>query len=181
MTSIPLPEHSGTGLSLPPPGLTWGIKRSFVKYLSYLPDAAVSAADGADIVNGSFFNFAPDGGDFDPSTGLGTLQFKGDVRLSGHGGMMRVRLLNPWVTVTGAGAELGVSGHASDTPSRIPTIPPVLAELSAGTPLLTEGRLLWLDLTTRLSADGTGVFNDQYPLGQEMDPLFIHVPGPADP
>lgn len=177
MTNTPLPDHSGTSLRLPPPGLTWGIKRSFVKYLSYLPDAAVSAAAGADIVDGSFFNFAPDGGDFDPSTGLGTLQFKGDVRLSGHGGMMRVRLLNPRVTVTATGTELGVSDHVSDRPARIPTALPVLAELSGGTPLLTEGRLLWLDLMTRLSADGTGVFNDQYPLGQEMDPLFIHIPG----
>jgi len=43
--------------ALPPLGLTWGIKRSFVRYLSGLPDAQVSATDGAEIVEGSLFNF----------------------------------------------------------------------------------------------------------------------------
>lgn len=177
MTDTHQPGPPGTaGIGLPPLGLTWGVKRSFVSYLSHLPDASVSAAGGADIVNGSFFNFAPAGGDYDPATGLGTLRFSGDVRLSGHGGMMRIQLRDPWVSVTEGGMEFGTTlegpgGLGGDQPC-------TLARLSGQSPQRTEGRLLWLDVATLLTADGSGIFNDQYPKGQEMDPLFIHL---ADP
>lgn len=173
------PTESPTD-SAPPLGLTWGIKRSFVRYLSFLPDASMSIDNGAEATNGSFFTFKPNGAELDPQTGRGTLRFTGEVRMSGHGGMMRLQLLNPWITLTPEGATLSVStpgssGSDSDTtPKGIVLVTlklPHLDNMGAG--------LLWQDVPTFLTTDGAALFNDQYPVGQEMDPLFIHLPAPA--
>lgn len=166
--------------SAPPTGLTWGIKRSFVRYLSFLPDASMSIENGAEATSGSFFTFAPNGAELDPQTGQGTLRFKGEVRMSGHGGMMRLQLLNPWITLRPEGATLSIA-----TPGTTDAEPGAtangLALVTFKLPQLEDSGagLLWQDVPTFLTADGAALFNDQYPVGQDMDPIFIHLPTPA--
>lgn len=166
--------------STPPPGLTWGIKRSFVRYFSFLPDASMSIDNGAEATNGSFFTFEPNGADLDLHTGRGTLRFKGEVRMSGHGGMMRLQLLDPWITLSPKGATLSVSTPGSSDPESS-IMPSGIALATLELPQLQDrgASLLWQDVPTFLTADGAALFNDQYPVGQEMDPLFIHLPAPA--
>jgi hypothetical protein len=160
--------------ALPPLGLTWGIKRSFVRYLSSLPDAQVSATDGAEIVEGSLFNFQPAGGSFDAAARTGVLRFRGDVRLSGHYGMMFVQLLDPWVEFTADGAVLTVGEPGVDTRYALATLQP-----APDSPVDDEGGRLWEGVQAALSAAGSETFNDQYPAGQPMDPLFIRIPASA--
>jgi hypothetical protein len=140
----------------------------------------MSIENGAEATNGSFFTFEPNGAEVDPQTGQGTLRFKGEVRMSGHGGMMRLQLRDPWITLGAEGATLSVStpgtagADSSNTANGIPLVTlklPQLEDLGTG--------LLWQDVPTFLTADGTALFNDQYPVGQEMDPIFIHLPAPA--
>src|SRR5512134_1772276 len=76
---------------LPPLGLSWGIKRSFVDYIASLPDGSVSATDGATVSGTSLFCFSPETSDYDVARGTGVLRFRGDVRLAGHHGMLLVR------------------------------------------------------------------------------------------
>jgi hypothetical protein len=157
--------------SAPPLGLTWGIKRSFVRYLSFLPDASMSIENGAEATNGSFFTFEPNGAELDPQTGEGTLRFKGEVRMSGHGGMMRLQLLDPWITLGPEGATLLVSTPGTTGIAVVTFKLPQLEDSAAG--------FLWQDVPTFLTADGAALFNGQYPVGQEMDPLFIRLPASA--
>ena len=103
------------------PVLRWGIKRSFISYLSRLPDGSVSAGAGASIISGSYFQFEPDGGApadaaAPPSAGApedpvqaGVHRFRGEVRLSGHHGMMSLFVADPWLEFGAAGAVLSVA------------------------------------------------------------------------
>jgi hypothetical protein len=161
---------------LPPEGLTWGVKRSFVRYLTSLPDGAVAAIEGASVLESGFFNFLPDGGSFDPAAGTGALRFRGDVRLEGHFGMMFVQIANPWIEFGPDGGFLTVAfgEPADDAAERIPLI-----SFAAAAPQLIGGSLVWQGLETSLTREGSDVFNHQYGTGQAMDPLSIRVPSPG--
>jgi hypothetical protein len=158
---------------LPPEGLTWGVKRSFVKYLTSLPDGAVAAVEGATVLESGFFNFPSDGGGFDPATGTGILRFRGDVRLEGHFGMMFVQIANPWIEFQpDAGALTVALGEPGDEGAeRIP-----LVTFDTVAPQVIGESLVWQAVDTRLSRQGSDVFNHQYGTGQAMDPLSIRVP-----
>ncbi|GAA3884310.1 hypothetical protein GCM10022381_28120 [Leifsonia kafniensis] len=156
------------------PGLTWGLKRSFIRYLSSLPDGAHALGEGASLAYSSIFHFElGDGSTYDPSTGRGVLKFRGQVQLSGHYNMMFVLIADPWVEFTDDGVVLTVVDSLTwpDRQQRI-----VLAELDRVEPETAPAGLLWQDVPARLSARGVFVFNEQYGQGEEMDPVFILLP-----
>ncbi|MCU1548190.1 MAG: hypothetical protein JWO29_1141 [Arthrobacter sp.] len=153
----------------PPLGLTWGIKRSFIDYIRGLPDGAVSAADGATVVEPGLFRFAPERSEYDIARGAGLLRFRGDVRLAGHHGMMFVRLLDPWIELAGGSGILSIStGGGGQERAEVGT-------LRAVAPRESEGYLVWEHVAVMVSAGGSELFDGQYAAGQPMDPLFIRV------
>lgn len=156
--------------ALPPAGLSWGIKRSFLHYLAGLPDGAVSAVDGATVDDDGRFRFAPAAADYDAGRGTGVLRFKGDVRIAGHHGMMFVRLLDPWIVFTGGRGILSIS--TGDDAGRDRT---AVAILRAGAPREVAGSLVWENVDVVISAEGSELFDGQYAEGQPMDPLSIRV------
>lgn len=155
---------------LPPLGLTWGIKRSFIDYITGLPDGAVSAADGATVVQSSLFCFAPEDCDYDIARGTGVLRFRGDVRLAGHHGMMFVRLLDPWIEFTGGRGILSISTGDGGGQERTE-----VGTLHAAAPREVDGFLVWEHVDVLISPAGSELFDGQYAAGQSMDPLFIRV------
>jgi hypothetical protein len=157
---------------LPQPGLSWGIKRSFIDYIHGLPDASVSAVDGAVMDPAPAFRFAPDRSDYDVETGTGVLRFRGDVRLSGHQGMMFVRLLDPWIALTGGRGILSISTGEDAGQDRT-----AVAVLRAGAPIAAaDGSLTWSDIEVAITDEGSALFDGQYAAGQPMDPLFVRLP-----
>ena len=179
------------------PVLRWGIKRSFISYLSRIPDGSVSADAGASIVSGSYFQFAPDGGGLvgkagspaEPGTaedptpaGVGTAgirRFRGQVRLSGHHGMMSLFVADPWLEFDAEGAVLSVAepGHVPGSGARLEllrlAVPKVAGTEVAGTEVADTG---WTELPAQLAPAAVDLFNGQYAAGEEMDPVFL---GPA--
>lgn len=164
------------GGDFPPAGLTWGIKRSFINYISRLPDGAVTAQEGAGIIEGSFFRFEPDGGSFDPSTDSDVLKFRGQVRLSGHYGMLSLFIADPWIEFTDGSAVLSIVdvGGWPDRSKRIP-----LLALPSTRPVSDGSALVLPETRALLSPEGAGIFNDQYQAGTEMDPVSMASPVPA--
>lgn len=156
---------------LPLPGLTWGIKRSFITYIRELPDGAASAADGAAALDSGLFCFAPGDSDYDLASGRGLLRFRGDVRVAGHHGMMFVRLLDPWIELSGSRGILSISTGDVDGKGRVE-----VAVLRAGLPRSFEGFLVWDHVGVVISQEGSELFDGQYAAGQPMDPLSIRVP-----
>lgn len=164
------------------PGLTWGLKRSFVAYVSRLRDGGCGAKGGGSVVDGSFFHFEPaesqtgaeDGPPpYDPTTGLGVLRFRGDVRIVGHAGLLYVLLYDPWVEFAADGTRLTVADieHWPDTTQRIP-----LAELTPSEPVVDGGLRVWRDVPATLTCEGREVFDEQYETGQPLDPVTIASP-----
>lgn len=154
-----------------PPGLSWGIKRSFIDYINGLPDASVSLVGGATVDDAGLFHFAPDNSDYDAVRGTGILRFRGDVRLSGHHGMMFVRLLDPWIAFTGGRGILSISTGDDAGQDRA-----AVAVLRAGAPAQApDGSLVWSDVEVAITDEGSELFDGQYAAGQPMDPLFIRL------
>lgn len=153
---------------MPPPGLSWGIKRSFIDYIGSLPDGSVSAAGGAAALESGLFCFTADVSDYDAALGTGVLRFLGDVRLSGHHGMLLVRLLDPWITFSGGSGVLSIStGDGQDRTA--------LAFVRAAAPMDVAGSLVWEHVDVVISPEGSELFDGQYAAGQPMDPLFIRI------
>jgi hypothetical protein len=157
---------------LPPLGLSWGIKRSFIDYITSLPDGSVSATNGATVAAASLFCFSPESSDYDAARGTGVLRFRGDVRLAGHHGMLLVRLLDPWITFTRGSGVLSISTGDGGGQDRT-----TVGFLSPSTPRQAGGSLVWDHVDVVISPEGSELFDGQYAAGQPMDPLFIRVTG----
>jgi hypothetical protein len=158
--------------SLPAPGLSWGIKRSFIDYINSLPDGSVSATDGATVAESFLFCFSPESSDYDVARGTGVLRFRGDVRLAGHHGMLLVRLLDPWITFTSGSGVLSISNGDGGGQDRT-----VVAFLSPSKPRHADGSLVWEQVDVVISPEGSELFDGQYAAGQPMDPLSVRVAG----
>jgi len=139
------------------PGLRWGIKRSFLRYIARMPDGACSVTDGADPVDESAFRFES----------AGDLRFRGDVRFSGHHGLLFVRIADPELLVDGTRGTLTVAGDPRDPdgPERVPLVTFELTDAGDGT---TNGTVV------RLTPHGAELFNSVYPAGEPFDDFTIH-------
>lgn len=156
---------------LPPAlGLSWGIKRSFIDYITGLPDGSVSATAGATVAESFMFCFSPESSDYDVARGTGVLRFRGDVRLGGHHGMLLVRLLDPWISFTSGSGVLSISTGDGGGHDRT-----VVGFLSPSKPRDADGLLVWEHVDVVISPEGSELFDGQYAAGQPMDPLIIRV------
>lgn len=159
----------------PPFGLRWGIKRSFLDYIRRMPDGQGSLADGARAVGEDEILFAPAalqlGSDPD-GTATRTWSFRGEVRFSGHFGMLALRLGSPALTVRGSTAELTIAGAPEDgEDGRLPLVTLDLVQQPA-----PDGIEIWHGTEVRLTAVATPLFNGTYPEGEPFEPLTVTLP-----
>jgi hypothetical protein len=141
-------------------GLEWSIHRSFVRYIARMPDGRCSVTDGADVLGSMtspVFHFSPAGQE-QRRDGM-RLSFRGDVRFSGHHGLLFVRIADPVLTVTGSHGDLTVPGDEGSVE---------LVQFDAAE--LDDGRA-WRGTSVRLSAGGAELFGGVYPVGEEFDEL----------
>lgn len=142
-------------------GLIWGIKRTFIEYVRRMQDGKGWIGDGARPLSDEriFFEFDPDASSPD------AWSFRGDVRFSGHFGMLFVQLANPVI-------------HRGDEPATL-TIGDERLELVTMRLELLESRDgldYWHAPEPRLAAAGVELFNDVYPLGEPFEPIVLLVP-----
>lgn len=156
-------------------GLTWGIKQSFVAYVRGTPGARGSATDGAALVGGDRFHFPADPAVSAGAAGGRLLTFRGDVRFSGHGGLLYVRIAHPWLRIADGSGELTVE-DLYETPGaeRILLATMRLTRLPASPGLET-----WYGTDVVLSPAGTGLFDDVYGPGEPFDSLTATVATPS--
>lgn len=157
-------------------GLHWGIKASFMNYMAAMPDSQASAVGGATPTAGNLLVWEPAGSPpSKPNTDL-VLAFRGDVRFTGHGGLLSVRLADPCITTRGGEAVLTVLDPSRADPARRLRLACLTLETRPA-----SGRLrIWLSKDVRLAEEGTALFNDVYPAGEQMEPLAIFLPTAPD-
>lgn len=138
--------------------LIWPVRTSLIRYLSALPDGALSVEDGveADPVSGAFI-FPGDPADESER------RFRGDLRMRAHGGMLFVRIAQPALEDgDGGGLDLTVLAPGEGG-GRL-----VLAHLAERA--RTDGAVLY---DTRLAEPGAALFGGYYRPGEELDPVEI--------
>ncbi|GGJ67490.1 HtaA domain-containing protein [Streptomyces brasiliensis] len=156
-----------------PTGLLWGLKASFLQYLSRLPDAKHSVDRGAVLGSEGRLLFPTDSlADYDAEIGTGTLRFAGDVRFPGHFGALFLMLVDPWVTITEGGATLSIAD-----PATYPALDRRLTLLDLEPRPWVEhlGARLYPPMTATLRAEGVPLFNDVYQAGEPFDPVNLRV------
>jgi hypothetical protein len=168
-------EHFAGAPSEPTMGLRWAIKTSFVEYVQRLPDGRGSVGEGAVPVRGNEVVFPPVQSGIRP-TEHGAADrfwaFGGDIRFTGHFGMLFVRIAFPVLTVRDGRAELTVAGQTEEEPAeRVP-----LVTLSLKATPASEGIEMWSGTDVRLTQGGVALFNDVYPAGEAFDPLTLTLP-----
>jgi hypothetical protein len=148
---------------IPRVGLTWGIKRSFIRYIAALPDGRHAMSDCAYLGETSYFTFPPAPSPDAPQV----MRFGGTVRIGGHGGMLDILIAEPWVEMAESGPILSVV-DPTVWPNRTRRIP--LATLSLQE---SEQRLTERQYAATLTEAGSAIFDDHYPPGAELDTVVI--------
>lgn len=148
------------------PGLYWGVRESFVRYVLGNPDGELYGDDGLETDGEGTFRFPlaaaerrDDGWD---------LSFRGEVAFVAHGGMLGVRIAQPALALRGDAGELSV--RRGD--ERI-----VIARVRAGRPVpIGAAWLVFPPIAAELTAIGVNLFGDVYAEGDALDPLRIALP-----
>ena len=151
------------------PGLYWGVRESFVRYVLMNPDGGVYGDDGLETDGEATFRFplrhaSRDGGRW-------RIEFGGELHFVAHEGLLAVRIAHPVVEL-GAG-EGTLSVAAGEGREAIAVVRPAEPALIEG------GWLVFPPLATELTAAGVALFGDVYTDGEPLDPLRIALPAGA--
>lgn len=152
--------------------MVWEVKPSFISYIRSLEDGEIVPSDGAEPAA------APDVGWRFPFVRerqegpARTLEFRGQLRISAHGGMLLLILMDPWLTFTGDKMVLSVV-DLMRWPDRS-----VRQALGIGpTPAKTVPGSGLPDIRLQLAAGAEELFNGVYPAGTDLAPAFLRTMG----
>jgi hypothetical protein len=151
------------------PGLSWGVKGSFTRYIDSMPDGRRGAGYGAtEAGHGVYFFELDDASGYDPSTPEGIVKYRGDLRYKGHGGMLFVMIVDPWIEFRQAGAVLTTidADHWPNRERRIELAK--LVPVGSGEGSLPRG---WEQWEAQLTPAGAEVFNGVYAVGELLEPV----------
>ena len=168
-------EHSAEAPPPPTTGLRWGIKTSFIAYVQRMPDGRAWVGEGAVPVSENEFVFPPVEAGTRPAGNGATDRFwafGGDIRFTGHFGMLFVRIAFPVLTLRDGRAELTVAGQSEEEPAE--RVPLVTLRLEAEP--APEGIEMWSGTDVRLTEAGAALFNDVYQAGEAFEPLMLTLP-----
>lgn len=146
-------------------GLRWGIKTSFIEYVRRMPDGQAAVGDGA-VPLGThevFFTLDPD---LAPTPT--TWAFRGDLRFTGHYGMLFVRIARPWLLLETSSATLTIE-TADGGRAELVTATLERVDVRSGTEI-------WAGTDVKLAEAGVALFNDVYEAGEPFEPLVVQVP-----
>ncbi|CUR55569.1 conserved hypothetical protein [metagenome] len=148
-------------------GLTWTVKASFRAYVERLADGSVVVSDGAQVAVDGGWTFGADPTVSAPVGVDGFLAFHGEVRFQAHGGLLVVRILDPWLTVVGERGELTISTGSG----RAALVSLDIAQVDS-----PAGTATWAATDVRLTPDGVELFNGVYQAGEPFEPFTITLP-----
>jgi hypothetical protein len=98
--------------------------------------------------------------------------FGGDVRFTGHFGMLFVRIALPVLTLRDGRAELTVAGQSEEEAAERVSLVTLHLEAEPA----PEGVEMWSGTDVRLTEAGAALFNDVYPAGEAFEPFTLTLP-----
>ncbi|NWL10399.1 hypothetical protein DM793_03655 [Paenarthrobacter nitroguajacolicus] len=158
----------------PKPGLLWGIRQSFLRYVSRIPDCQQYVGDGATLTSEGLYHFALD---TSPPVGReaerfpGPLRYRGHVQFTGYSGMLSVVVLNPWIENNNGETTLTIA-NPMQPKSRIP-----LAKLVPFNVTHARPDVMVVRASTYLMTSAVTVFGGSYAAGEGLDPVvYTYTP-----
>lgn len=149
-------------------GLQWGIKSSFLDYVTRMPDGRALAGAGVTVNERGELVFPFDE---EATSSPETFAFGGDVRFSGHFGLLFVQIALPHIVVRDGVGEMTVLDPGSKDGTRLH-----LVTLGLTGPRSEDGLDRWEATDVRLTPEGVELFGDVYQVGEPFEPLTITIP-----
>ncbi|AWB90105.1 HtaA domain-containing protein [Salinibacterium hongtaonis] len=151
-------------------GLAWGVKDSFLRYITTMPGGSpTTSGDATTTRDGSFYFATADQSGFDTTALTGTIKFSGRINFVGHFGALSVSLVDPWLILDSEGGSLSVEwGTGPESRSEIVRVIP-------DAPVAAGSVLAWRAAETFLSPLAVAQFNSVYRAGEPFAPLAIRV------
>lgn len=147
--------------------LVWGIKESFVKYVTMTGGLAEVSAPAA--AEGAAFVFPlADASEFDVPTARGVLRFGGSVHFAGHFGALDLTLAEPWLESDEQGAVISLDAQGF---GRTPVVALGPAETA-----IEDGLIVWAGVEARMMAEAALLFNGVYGKGERFDDVTVRIP-----
>uniref|UniRef100_UPI00190E8F2C HtaA domain-containing protein n=1 Tax=Demequina sp. NBRC 110056 TaxID=1570345 RepID=UPI00190E8F2C len=160
--------------------LDWGFKESFRAYIESSIANGEWVLDGV-TEEGGIFSWVDGGGAIDPETLLGTVDYTGSVRFTGHEGALDTTIANPVIELSADGAYLLLDVSGTTQGGDAVTEEAVRfaeLELDAAT-ISAEGDIVTIaDVPAVLTEAGSVAFGT-YPAGDALDALTVTL-GSAD-
>ncbi len=154
--------------------LSWGVKQSFRNYVEGA-EGAIETGEGAARAADGAFDFTATADDTLAIGDNGALQghgrFLGEVRMTAHGGMLKVAIADPELEIGPAGAALTVIDRGLRNPRRVEFAQLDLAAATTG----PDGEIV---IPTLLSMDGCAILGDHYPPKTAIDPVRLKLAAP---
>lgn len=157
--------------------LTWGIKQSFVSYISGpIAHGSISTSGNA---SGTYpFTWTAGASTLNADASAGSASFTGAVAFTGHGGQLDVTVANPRVEVSGTTgmlfADVVSKSLSSGQPVSYPGV--ALAALTLPAPSISAGVATWTGVSASLTAAGVPAFAEFYAAGTALDFLSLSAP-----
>ncbi|MFI6309617.1 HtaA domain-containing protein [Nocardia fusca] len=157
-------------------GLDWTVHTRFLTYIASMADGRCSATDGAaPAPEGSGGRFRYEFAGVQEFPEGRAICFRGDVRFSGHHGMLFVRIADPVIVLGDQSAIVTVAApETSASAGRIPLAHFSLVQLANAPREMGRNCLRGVDL--RLTAEGAELFGGVYPVGERFDDLHLVLP-----
>lgn len=153
---------------LPTYHLCWGIKSSFLAYVSRMPDGRAYLGSGAAVNERTELLFPLDE---EAAAEDGTFAFGGKVTFSGHFGMLYVQVAEPRIVVRDGEAEMTVVDPESKDGDRVR-----LVTFALTGPSVEDDVERWEAADVSLAPEGVALFGEVYQAGEQFAPLTITVP-----
>ena len=158
--------------------LDWGVKQSFVSYVSGQIAHGTVTPLGATERSGSTFSWSSGTGSVAEDRASGELQFGAadGVRFVGHDGLLDTSLTHPRVEITSATtAEMYVDAEGLSYPQAVPYHAENvhLANITLPEPTIEGGAVKWSGASAKLTEAGEVVFANFYPAGTGLDPVTL--------
>ncbi|ADB54030.1 HtaA domain-containing protein [Conexibacter woesei] len=160
----------------------WGVKESFRTYVvGGIARGSITLDGGVSRTPAGTFSFPVNGGVFDPGINGTVANTAGNVRMTGHGGTLDMRISDLRVELLPEGAVLraDVRSAQRDGGEPIDTPDVVLADLdiSAVSPVTAGGVTTWSRIPATLTRAGAPAFGGFYRMGESLDPVTFSYEG----
>jgi hypothetical protein len=152
--------------------LVWGVKSSFLDYVTGVGGSIEVTAPATEAGTGYRFPLTASPGGGDAGSG-DPLMYAGAVQFSAHQGLMRLVVTDPWIHRTGGAMRLSIASGpaAGSVGGRL-----FLADLADTEPRRNGQLLIWPDVPASLAPAGAAAFDFHYPPGAELAAVTFSCP-----